>query len=86
MKNSFLLLCGIALLALVGWTSYGQRQNPGKATWEYVVKSDHSLYAQYTDLRPLGLEGWELVAVTTHDHMVGNQLDVETNYYFKRQK
>ena len=85
MKNSLLLLCVIAVFALVGWTSYGQKQNPSKATWDYMVKIDHS-YAQNTDLRSLGLEGWELVAVTTNDRMVVNQLDVETHYYFKRQK
>jgi len=87
MKRLFLVVCGIALLAFIGWTSYGQKQNSGKTTWEYMVKSDSSLYGQRTDLGSLGVEGWELVAVTTRDQIAGsNQLNIETKYYLKRQR
>ena len=87
MKRLFLVVCGIALLAFIAWTSYGQKQISGKITWEYMVKSDSSLYGQRTDLRSLGVEGWELVAVTTRDQIVGsNQLNIETKYYLKRQR
>ena len=87
MKRLFLVVCGIALLAFIAWTSYGQKQNSGKTTWEYMVKSESSLYGQRTDLGSLGVEGWELVAVTTRDQIVGsNQLNIETKYYLKRQR
>jgi hypothetical protein len=85
MKTSILVICLLALLCLVGWTTYAQKQN-SKTTWEYMVKADHSLYAQYSDLKALGAEGWELVAVTSRDQMVQNQIDIETKYYLKRQK
>lgn len=85
MKTSILVICLLALLCLVGWTTYGQKQN-SKTTWEYMVKADHSLSAQYTDLKALGAEGWELIAVTSRDQMVHNQIDIETKYYLKRQK
>ena len=87
MKTSILVICLLALLCLVGWTTYGQKQN-SKTTWEYMVKEDHSLYApQATDLKALGADGWELIAVTVtrRDQMV-NQIDIETKYYLKRQK
>ena len=85
MKTSILVICLLALLCLVGWTTYGQKQN-SKTTWEYMVKADHSLGGQYTDLKALGAEGWELIAVTSRDQMVLNQIDIETKYYLKRQK
>ena len=86
MKTSILVICAIALLSLVGWATYGQRQNASKTTWEYAVKEDHSISGQFTDLRVLGAEGWELVAVTSRDQMVQNQVDIQTRYYLKRQK
>lgn len=86
MKTSALVVCIIALAALIGWTTYGQRQPSSRTTWEYRVKEDHSLFGQSTDLVALGAEGWELVAVTSRNQVVGTNLDIETKYYLKRQR
>ncbi len=87
MKNALLVACVIALLLVVGWTGYGQKQNPSRATWEYMVKIERTFPGTRADLAGLGSEGWELTAVTTREESYGrNQIDVITTYYFKRQK
>lgn len=86
MKRFPLILCAAVLLTLIVWSAYGQRQGSSRVTWEYTVIVDHTLYNKHTDLKQLGDEGWELTAVTTRDQAVGNQMDVETRYYLKRQK
>jgi hypothetical protein len=58
----YLLLAGILLLCLVGWTSYGQKQKPVRDGWEYtVVRANNSSGAEAT-LNALGAQRWELVS------------------------
>ena len=63
MRNRlFLSLVVVALLCLAGWTGYaqGQRSNPARQTWEYIVVDAYndperikSTFNQY------GAQGWE---------------------------
>ncbi len=50
----------LAILAVVGWSVYGQRSTAPRPTWEY--KASGLLSEQH--LNELGSQGWELVAVT----------------------
>lgn len=86
MKVSISILCVVLLLCLVGWTSYGQKHNPSRATWDYLVKVQGSSTLQQVNLGTLGAEGWELTAVTTGEEVVGEARYPVTTYYFKRQK
>lgn len=88
MKTNRLLISLVALLlCVVCWNVYGQQQASSKTTWEYLVKTENTLSAQYVDLKALGAEGWELTAVTQRDQITGNNLiDIERRFYFKRQK
>ena len=87
MKNALLAACVIALLLVVGWTGYGQKQNPSRVTWEYKVKTEQSIPNSSVSLTTLGNEGWELTAVTTREEPMSNsQVNIITTYYLKRQR
>jgi predicted negative regulator of RcsB-dependent stress response len=66
----------LVVICVVGWTVYGQKQQPSahKATWEYKIVNSLS----EAQLNQLGSEGWELVAVAAWE---GN-----AQQYLKRAK
>ena len=59
-----LLVAAVALLCLIGWTVYGQKQTPPKVSWEYHVTSFNSWLEASGKLNEFGNQGWELVSVT----------------------
>ncbi|HEX8847077.1 MAG TPA: hypothetical protein VF791_20710 [Pyrinomonadaceae bacterium] len=87
MKRSLLILCLIALVSLIGWTSYGQKQKSSRTSWEYLVGLEGGGANNQINLRALGAEGWELTAITTEDEIInGDQHIPLKTYYFKRPK
>lgn len=82
MKKTFYLgLSLIALLCVLGWTGYGQKQSARKGSWEYLtVSTGEAKYREAAGLNGLGALGWELVSVGTTDNS-GNVV-----LYFKRAK
>jgi hypothetical protein len=80
-----LLVAGLILLCLVGWTGYAQKDNasqPGKVVWEYKTVRAHRGLAEAA-LNDMGLYGWELVLID--DGRRGNG-SLEATFYFKRPK
>ena len=68
-----LLLAAVALLCLVGWTVYGQKQTAPKVSWEYsVTRFNNSLEAS-GQLNEFGKQGWELVSVTEVGSTINQQ-------------
>jgi hypothetical protein len=51
----------IALLLVVGLSTFGQKKNQPKIIWEYKVTGSPGSTEQ--TLNQLGLQGWELVSV-----------------------
>lgn len=87
MKKNIPAVCIIILLCAMGWASYGQRQNPSRARWEYMIRNERSLANSPVDMRALGEDGWELITVTIrNDPGSSSPSDILTTYYFKRQK
>jgi hypothetical protein len=82
---SLLLVAGLILLCLVGWTAYAQKDNPsqpGRIVWEYkTVRAQRGLSEPM--LNDMGLYGWELVMFD--DGARGNG-SYEATFYFKRPK
>ena len=64
-----------ALLLLVGLSTFGQRKNQPKVTWEYK-RAGHASNTGEPELNQLGAQGWELVSVN----------EDATVFYLKRQK
>jgi hypothetical protein len=78
-KSLYFVLAVVALLFVLAFGGYGQRQSQGKISWEYLTVSNWDAQSQKaTDLNKLGAQGWELVSVGTTDSS-GNTL-----LYFKR--
>jgi hypothetical protein len=86
MKKYLLVLCLVALLSVVGWTSYGQKQNSQRVTFEYMVKPEGGINNHLINLNALGAGGWELTAVTAETESIGEYTVPIKYYYFKRQK
>ncbi len=66
----YLTVVVFALLCVVGWTAYGQRQGGGRAEWEYKSVSVQSAkFYEESDgtLNEMGRQGWELVAAINRD-------------------
>lgn len=79
MKSRFNLVVLVVLVAICmwGWTALGQRQATASIQWEYAVRSVNP--AAPLILNELGVQGWELVAVT-------NDINNNSFAYLKRQK
>lgn len=85
-KVWFIGIVAAVLFGVVGWTGYGQRQQPQRApqtVWEYKV-----LYIpgvrnmSEKTMNELGAQGWELVtyqAINNEGGTIG-----AGNYFFKR--
>jgi hypothetical protein len=61
----FLSLVVVALLCLAGWTGYaqGQRSNPMRQTWEYLMVDAYNDPTQAQNvLNRYGAQGWEYVS------------------------
>jgi hypothetical protein len=65
----------LALLLLVGWSTFAQRKSQPKVTWEYK-RAGHASNTGEPELNQLGAQGWELVSVN----------EDATVFYLKRQK
>ena len=75
-----LLLLVIALLCVIGWTTYGQRPGSNKQVWEYKsVGNKWTNFAQDATFNEMGAQGWDLATSVT-DSFGG------TVYVFKRAK
>ena len=85
-RRIYLVLAVIVLLGLVGWTSYGQKQNQSRTTWEYISVNgnDYQRFKGDATLNELGTQGWELVSVATYSPGDGAQSG--TVFYFKRKR
>jgi len=78
------ILAVVTILGLIGWTGYGQKQQPSKNTWEYkTVYIGSPPYPPENWLTEAGSQGWELVLATT-DIQSGNT--TAKTYFFKRAK
>jgi len=51
-----LIIGALAFLSLIAWTSLGQKMNSSSDAWEYMVRTDHALTNQYTDLKAVPLQ------------------------------
>ena len=75
----------VTILGLIGWTGYGQKQQPSKNTWEYKTAflDNSPPYPPEDWLTVEGSQGWELVSVVTR-----TQSGDTTGkfFYFKRAK
>jgi hypothetical protein len=85
MRKKMLLGMAVAvLLCVVGWTSYAQRSNPSKVSYEYQVMADPTEIMNFDEgvkkLNELGAQGWELVGVAGPSEHSGTRL------YFRRIK
>jgi len=84
-KSIFLGLVLIALLCIVGWTSYGQRGTQSPATYEYQVLYDPtetgSMDEGIKKLNELGAQGWDLVGINYE-----KGITAPAKLYFKRLK
>lgn len=71
-RGSWILsLFAVAVLIIVGWTVYGQKQSAThKTMWEYKILGGVS----EAQLNELGSEGWELVAVGVNNNGVAHYL------------
>jgi len=78
MKTKFGFIAFVAVLVLFTWTTFGQKKNQPKVTWEYRTTGSAS-GTGVEELNKLGAQGWELVSVY-HDERDG------TTYYVKRAK
>lgn len=80
-----LLVAGIGLLCLVGWTGYAQKNNPsqpGRVVWEYeTIRADRGLTEAMLD--EMGLHGWELILFDDGERGKGSYGGM---FYFKRPK
>ncbi|HEX8162480.1 MAG TPA: hypothetical protein VF538_11445 [Pyrinomonadaceae bacterium] len=68
--KAYLSVVVFALLCVVGWSAYGQRQGGGKAEWEYrSVSIQSGTYYDEGDKRfnEMGRQGWELVAAINRE-------------------
>ena len=80
-KSLYWVLAVIALLSVLGWTGYGQKQMTRKTSWEYLtISTGEARYRERAGLNQVGAQGWELVSVGTTDNS-GNVV-----LYFKRAK
>ena len=86
MKKLLPALGIVALLFVVGWTGYGQKQGAPRITWEYRIEGEGSTSNRQVNLAAIGAEGWELTAVTTGEEVVGGIHYATRTYYFKRPK
>ncbi len=78
------ILTFVTILGLIGWTGYGQKQQPSKNTWEYkTVYLETNPPPPEDWLTVEGSQGWELVSVVT-DIQSGNT--TLKTFYFKRGK
>jgi len=78
------ILTVVTILGLIGWTGYGQKQQPSKNTWEYkTVYLETNPPPPEDWLTVEGSQGWELVSVVT-DIQSGNT--TLKTFYFKRGK
>ncbi|HEX6187503.1 MAG TPA: hypothetical protein VFZ40_05455, partial [Pyrinomonadaceae bacterium] len=64
-KIVYAALAFVALLSMLSWAVYAQKDPRKKASWEYLVVS--SSQPEFRDpaagLNRLGAQGWELVSV-----------------------
>jgi hypothetical protein len=54
----------VAVLCLVRWSVYAEKQGTARVTWEYLRVFGTSNTPSQQRLNELGAQGWELVAVT----------------------
>ena len=79
MKRASTVLTLLALLFVLTWVGYGQRQSQRKTSWEYLTVSAWDAKSRKaTDLNELGAQGWELVSVHNRDS------SNDTFFYLKR--
>jgi hypothetical protein len=88
MKSRLVLIAILTfgtILGLIGWTGYGQKQQPSKNTWEYKTAFVGCSPPNPPEnwLTEAGSQGWELVSVTT-EIQSGNTTG--RTFYFKRAK
>ena len=76
------ILTVVTILGLIGWTGYGQKQQPSKNTWEYKTIYVPP-YPSENWLTEEGSQGWELVSVATD---IQNGYTTSKAFYFKRAK
>jgi hypothetical protein len=78
-KNFYWMFAAVALLSVLSWTGYSQKESPRAATWQYLtVSTGDAKYRDAKGMNTLGWQGWELVSVGTTDNAGNAQL------YFKR--
>ena len=75
MKKSYGFALLVAILFLVVWSTFGQRKNQPRTTWEYKRTGIASQTGEQ-ELNQLGAQGWELVSVSEN----------ATIFYLKRPK
>lgn len=92
------ILAAVAVLAIFGWTAYGQLQQSGdqlaSRVWEHRVVPVPSVEAGREVLQKMGKAGWELAAVqpvhsvhirpAERDFRPGEE--ASAYYFFKRPK
>lgn len=78
------LVAMVAVLCLVRWSVYAEKQGSAKVTWEYLRVSGHGgEFLAEQRMNELGAQGWELVAVSFG--CLG-EYSCYSNGYFKRAK
>jgi hypothetical protein len=78
------ILAVVTTLGLIGWTGYGQKQQPSKNTWEYKTVYDGTYPPRPENWMTVeGSQGWELVSVATD---IQNGYTTSKAFYFKRAK
>jgi len=81
-----LILATVALLFVVGWNGYGQKQSSSTQRWEYMTVLAQNSYLDDKKLNELGEQGWELVSATTNCYSGSGTTSCYAVGYFKRTK
>ncbi len=92
MKQRLLLILILALFALSGTVGWSSRAQPSAKTfWEYKVISSYGSSVgnpppNVHELNRAGLEGWELVELSSEEFPKVGSNQFRTDYYLKRVK
>lgn len=72
----------VAVLGIILWTVVAQTQKEASVVWEYkAISSNNPIYEP--PLNQLGVEGWDLVSVTSSCPKDAN---CQVHAYFKRRR